>query len=389
MDLDGQRRKVYLDNAATTRVADEVISAMLPYFKDDFANPSSIHEEGRRALTAINNARKQIASVIGCVPDEIYFTSGGTESDNWAIKGAARLMKNKGKHIITSKIEHHAVLNSLKTLEEEGYDVTYLDVNESGFVCADDVKNAIRKDTVLISVMYANNETGAIQPVKAIGEIAKKHGILFHTDAVQAFGHIPIDVNDMNIDLLSFSGHKFNAPKGTGGLYIRHGVLLPRMIDGGEQEKEKRSGTENVPAIAGMGTAAEIARAEMRMESARIERLREKLIAGILNSVPDCVRNTPEQNSLPGIANISVKYVTGEALVLMLSLRDICASAGAACTSHCNTPSHVLSAMGFDSARVQGAVRFSLDRYTTDEDIDILLDIFPNIVSQLRTISCL
>ena len=378
---------IYVDNAATTRISDEVFEAMLPYLKGSFANPSSYHSAGRDVREAIENARRTVASAIGCDADEIYFTSGGSESDNWAVKGAARAMKHRGKHIITSKIEHHAVLNSLKTLEEEGFEVTYLNVNGDGFVSVSDLEKAIRPDTALITVMYANNETGAVQPIAEIGETAKRHGVPFHTDAVQAFGHLPINVKNDGLDMLSLSGHKFNAPKGVGALYVKRGIVLHCLIDGGNQENGKRGGTENAAAIIGMGAAAEIAVKNMAAESARLEKLREKLIRGLLEKIPGCRRNTPEKNALPNIANISVGFAEGEALVLMLDLKGIYASSGSACMSGSGDPSHVLLAMGLDSKTAHGAVRFSFDRYTTEEETDKIIEVFPQITEKLRKLS--
>ncbi|MBO4392501.1 MAG: cysteine desulfurase, partial [Clostridia bacterium] len=289
--------------------------------------------------------------------------------------------------IITSKIEHHAVLNTLKSLEKDGFEITYLDVDRNGFVSPESLEKAIRPDTALITVMFANNETGAVQPTDEIGKIAKKHGVLFHSDAVQAFGHLPINVKKTNIDMLSFSGHKFNGPKGVGGLYIKRGVMLPNLIYGGKQENGRRAGTENAAAIVGMGAAAEIAAKEMKTESARLETLREKLICGLLSGIDGCVRNTPEKNSLPGIANVSLPFAEGEALVLMLDLKGITASSGSACMSGSKDPSHVRTAMGLDEKTAHGAVRFSFDRYTTEKDIDTILGVFPDIAKKLRDLS--
>ncbi len=380
-------KKVYADNAATTRISDEALLAMLPYLKDNFANPSSYHSAGREVRLAVENARQQTASVIACDKDELYFTSGGTESNNWAIKGAAYLKKNMGKHIITSKIEHHAVLNPLKSLEKDGFEISYIDVDKNGFVSVEALEKAIRPDTVLITVMFANNETGAIQPVEEIGQIAKDHGILFHTDAVSAFCHIPINVNTMNIDMLSFSGHKFNAPKGVGGLYIKRGIVLPCLIDGGNQENSKRGGTENAAGIIAMGEAAKNAAAEMQKEAERLSELREKLLLGLFDKIPGIIRNTPEKNTLPGTVNVSIPFCEGEALVLMLDLKGVYASSGSACMSGSKDPSHVLTAMGLDEKAAHGAVRFSFDRYTAEEDINIILDVFPEAVRKLRAVS--
>lgn len=378
--------RIYADNAATTRISDEVLAAMTPFLKENFANPSSYHSAGREVRAAIEIARKKIASVISCEADEIYFTSGGSESDSWAIMGAARLSGAK-KHIITSKTEHHAVLNTLKSLEKDGFEITYLDVDRMGFVSPEALEKAIRRDTALITVMFANNETGAVQPTDEIGRIAKKHGVIFHTDAVQAFGHLPVNVKGSHIDMLSFSGHKFNAPKGAGGLYVKRGIVLPNLIYGGNQENGRRGGTENAAAIVGMGTAAEIAAKEMETESVRLKKLREKLLCGLSAGIDGCVRNTPDKNSLPGIANVSIPFAEGEALVLMLDIKGITASSGSACMSGSKKPSHVLTAMGLDEKTAHGAVRFSFDRYTTEKDIDTILNVFPDIAKKLRDLS--
>jgi cysteine desulfurase len=380
-------KTIYADNASSTRIADEVINAMMPYLKDKFANPSSYHSAGREVRLAVEEARRQIASVIACDSDEIYFTSGGTESDNWAIKGAARLCAAKGKHVITSKIEHHAVLRSVKALEREGFEITYLETDEYGFISPESLEKAIRPDTVLVSVMFANNETGAIQPIEKLAKTAKKHGILFHTDAVQAFGHIPINVKELDIDLLSFSGHKFNGPKGIGGLYIKRGVSLPVLIDGGNQENGRRGGTENAPAAIGMGEAARLAAKDMALQKERLELLRDRLIGGLAEKIPECIINTPPRNALPGIVNVSIGVAEGEALVLMLDLKGIFASSGSACMSGSKDPSHVLTAMGRDEKTAHGAVRFSFDRYTSQEDIDTILAVFPETVNKIRSVT--
>ncbi len=379
--------RIYTDNAATTKVSQEVLSAMLPYFTEAYGNPNSLHAAGREVRLAIDHAREQVANAIGCDAGEIYFTAGGSESDNWAIKGVARRYGKKGKHIITSKIEHHAVLHSLAALEKDGFEVTYLDVDDKGFVSVEDVENAIRPDTILITIMFANNEIGSVQPIEEIGKIAKAHGVLFHTDAVQAVGHMPINVKAMNIDMLSMSGHKFNASKGVGALYVRKGIVLPNLIDGGSQEKGRRAGTENSAAIIGMGVAIENAVKTMAEDSARIEKLREKLLCGLMEKIPYCRRNTPETNTLPGIANLSIRFVEGESMLLMLDMKGICASSGSACTSGSLDPSHVMLAIGLDHGTAHGSIRFSLDRYNTEEEIDYILDVFPGIVERLREMS--
>jgi len=379
--------RIYADNAATTKVDDEVLSAMLPYFTEQYGNPNSIHSAGREVRVAVDKAREQVSKAINCEPGELYFTAGGSESDNWAIKGVAHRYAKKGKHIITTKIEHHAVLHSLAALEKEGYEVTYLDVDEGGFVTAEQVEKAIRPDTVLITIMFANNEIGTIEPIAEIGEVAKKHGVLFHTDAVQAVGHVHIDVKAMNIDMLSMSGHKFHSSKGVGALYIKKGIILPNLIDGGSQEKGRRAGTENAPAIIGMGKAIEKAVATLDEDIAYVSRLRDKLLDGISASIPYCRRNTPKTNILPGIANVSVRFVEGESVLLMLDLKGICASSGSACTSGSLDPSHVMLAIGLDHGTAHGSIRFSLDKYNTEEEIDYILEVFPKIVEKLREMS--
>ncbi len=379
--------RIYTDNAATTKVSKEVLDAMLPYFTEHYGNPNSLHTAGREVRMAVDAAREKVAAAIGCDPSEIYFTAGGSESDNWAIKGAAHRYAKKGRHIITSKIEHHAVLHSLASLEKEGFEVTYLDVDEKGFVSPEDVEKAIRPDTILITVMFANNEIGSVQPVEEIAKIAKEHNVLFHTDAVQAVGHLPINVREMKIDMLSMSGHKFNSPKGVGALYVKRGIILPNLIDGGNQERGRRAGTENTASIVGMGVAIENAVKNMAEESARLEKLREKLLNGLMERIPYCKRNTPETNTLPGIANLSVRFIEGESMLLMLDMRGICASSGSACTSGSLDPSHVLLAIGLDHGTAHGSIRFSLDRYNTEEEIDYILEVFPSIVERLREMS--
>ncbi len=379
--------RIYADNAATTRTDERVVGKMLPFFTEIYGNPSSVHQAGLDARKAVAEARAQVAAAINCDPSEIYFTAGGSESDNWAIKETAKKLAKKGKHIISSKIEHHAVLHSLDALKKEGWEITLLDVDEGGFVNPADLEKAIRPDTVLVTVMTANNEIGSVQPVAELGRIAHEHGVLFHTDAVQAIGHIPVDVKAMNIDMLSMSAHKFNAPKGIGALYIRKGLVMPNLIDGGGQEKGKRAGTENTPGIVGMGEAITIACREMKENSEKLSYLRDKLINGLVQRIP-CVKvNTPDHDSLPGIANISVRYIEGESMLLMMDLHGICASSGSACTSGSLDPSHVLLAIGLNAETAHGSIRFSLDKYNTEQEVDYILDTFPGIVQKLRDMS--
>jgi len=379
--------KIYADNAATTRVDEEVLQAMMLYFTQDFGNPSSIYEMGRNAQKTINEARKQLAEIINCDAGELFYTSGGTESINWAIKSVAKKYAKKGKHIITSKIEHHAVLHSLESLVKDGFEVTYLDVDNMGFISLDELEKSIRKDTILITVMTANNEIGTIQPVEQIGEIAKKHGVLFHTDAVQAFGHIEIDVKKMNIDLLSISGHKFNAPKGIGALYMRKGLYLPAYLDGGGQENHRRSGTENVAFIVGMSLAAKKASERMKENNDHLNKLKERLIDGILSNIPYSRLNSPREKVLSGVTNFSIEFIEGESLLLMLDLRGICASSGSACTSGSLDPSHVLLAIGLIHEVAHGSLRISFDHSNTMEDVEQILKILPEVVSRLREMS--
>lgn len=376
--------RVYADNAATTRTDPEILEKMIPVFTETYGNPSSIHTAGREAFFVLKEARDRTAKALGALPDEIYFTSGGTEADNWAILGTAKKYAAKGKHIISSAIEHHAVLH---TLEKGDFDVTYLPVNEEGFVFCEDLENAIREDTVLVTVMMANNEIGAIQPIKKLAEIAHQHNVLFHTDAVQAVGHIPLDVKELGVDMLSLSGHKFNAPKGIGALYVRKGLVLPNLMQGGAQEKGKRPGTENVPGAYGMSLALEKAVANLPETTGRLCAMRDKLIDGILSSIPHCRRNSPTHDCLPGLVNVSVKYLEGESILLMLDMNGICASSGSACTSGSLDPSHVLLALGLDHETAHGSVRFSLNHSNTEEEVDYILEKFPQIITRLREMS--
>ena len=381
--------RIYLDNAATTAVSPEVLTAMLPYFTECYGNPSSIHSTGRDAHKAVDAARRQVAAAINADPAEIYFTAGGSESDNWAIKGTAFAKRDKGNHIITTAIEHHAVLHTCQWLEKQGFEVTYLPVDENGLVSVEDVEKAITDKTILISIMAANNEIGTIEPIAEIGALARSKGILFHTDAVQAVGAIPLDVKAMNIDMLSMSGHKFHGPKGIGALYIRKGVRLDTLIAGGAQERGKRAGTENLPGIVGIGKAIEIATRDMEANAARMTALRDKLIHGILESIPDVRLNGHPTRRLPNNVNVSVRYIEGEALLLRLDLAGIAGSSGSACTSGSLDPSHVLLAIGLPHEIAHGSLRLTLGTDTTEADIDEVLDKLPGIVKNLRDMSVL
>lgn len=379
--------RIYLDNAATTRVRPEVAAEMMPILTEVYGNASSVHSFGREAKKALEKARSQVAAAIGAKKEEIYFTAGGSESDNWAIKGLAHALRKKGTHLITTAIEHHAVLHTCQALEKEGFEVTYLPVDEYGLVTPEQVEAAIRPDTILVSVMMANNEIGTIEPVAEIGAVCKKHGVLFHTDAVQAIGHVPVDVKAMNIDLLSLSGHKFYAPKGVGALYIRTGVRPLNLIDGGAQERNRRAGTENLPAIVGMGKAIELICAEMEEDGRRLTALRDKLIAGILEKIPESRLNGHPTRRLPGNVNVSIRYIEGEALLLSLDMAGIAASSGSACTSGSLDPSHVLLAIGLPHEIAHGSLRLSLGHETTEEEIDRVLEELPRIVERLRAMS--
>ena len=379
--------RIYLDNAATTAVSPEVLEAMLPYFTQCFGNPSSIHSTGRDARRVVDAARRQVAAAIGAQPQEIYFTAGGSESDNWAIKGTAFAKRSKGNHIITSAIEHHAVLHTCAWLEKQGFEVTYLPVDEFGRVRVEDVEKAITDKTILITIMAANNEIGTIQPIAEIGKLAHDKGILFHTDAVQAIGAMPIDVNAMHIDMLSMSGHKFHGPKGIGALYIRKGVKIDQYLHGGAQERGQRAGTENLAGIVGMGKAIEIATQHLEENVARLTVLRDKLIDGILAEIPDVRLNGHRTQRLPNNVNVSVRYVEGEALLLRLDLAGIAGSSGSACTSGSLDPSHVLLAIGLPHEIAHGSLRLSLGTDTTEAEIDEVLDKLPGIVKNLRDMS--
>lgn len=378
---------IYLDHAATTPVKPEVLAAMLPYFTEHYGNPSSVYKIAQRNRKAIDDARAVVAEHLGAQPNEIFFTSGGTEADNWAIKGMAEAFKEKGNHIITTNIEHHAVLHPCQYLEKHGYEVTYLEVDPDGLVSAEQVEAAIRPETILITIMYANNEIGTIMPIAEIGAVAKKHGIVFHTDAVQAVGHLPIDVHAQNIDLLSLSGHKFYGPKGTGALYVRRGLKLPPLLHGGGQERNRRAGTENVPGIVGLAKALDLACQDMEAKNAKIKALRDYLIDGIKARIPYCRLNGHREKRLPNNVNFSFEFIEGESLLLLLDMEGIAASSGSACTSGSLDPSHVLLALGLPHEQAHGSVRFTLGENNTREEMDVVLAKLPAFVERLRSMS--
>lgn len=380
-------RFVYLDNAATTKTAPEVVEAMLPYFTEHYGNPSSVYSFASKNKEVITKQREIIADVLGASANEIYFTAGGSESDNWALKATAEAYKDKGNHIITTKIEHHAILHTAEYLEKQGFEVTYLDVDENGIVKLDELKKAIRPTTILISIMFANNEIGTIQPIKEIGEIAKEHGILFHTDAVQAFGQIPVNVDECHIDMLSASGHKLNGPKGIGFLYIRKGVKIRSFVHGGAQERKRRAGTENVPGIVGFGTAVKLAVDTMKERTDREIQLRDYMIERISEEIPYAKLNGDAKKRLPNNVNFSFRFIEGESLLIMLDMKGICASSGSACTSGSLDPSHVLLAIGLPHEIAHGSLRMTLSEETTKEDIDYVIDNLKDIVSKLRSMS--
>ncbi len=382
-----KRHVIYLDNAATTRTAPEAVEAMLPYFSEQYGNPSSIYSVGCAAKEAVIKARETIASTLGAKTNEIYFTGGGSEADNWALVGVAEAYAEKGKHIITSKIEHHAVLHTCQYLEKRGYEVTYLDVDENGIVKPEEVERAIRPDTILISVMFANNEIGTLQPVREIGEIAKRHKTLFHTDAVQAYGHVPIQVDELHIDLLSASGHKFHGPKGIGFLYLRAGVKMRAFLHGGQQERGRRAGTENVPGIVGLGRAAQLAFSRMEENGAREKELRDYLIGRMEKEVPYCRLNGDRERRLSNNVNFSFRFVEGESLLIMLDMKGICASSGSACTSGSLDPSHVLLAIGLPHEIAHGSLRLTVSAENTREEMDETVDAVKEIVAKLRDMS--
>ena len=378
---------IYLDNAATTKVAPEVVEAMLPYFTENYGNPSSVYGFAAKNKEAITKQREIIANALGASKEEIYFTAGGSESDNWALKATAEAYKTKGNHIITTKIEHHAILHTAEYLAKQGYEITFLDVDEDGMVKIDELKAAIRPTTILISVMFANNEIGTIQPIREIGAIAKENGILFHTDAVQAFGQVPINVDDYHIDMLSASGHKLNGPKGIGFLYIRKGLKLRSFVHGGGQERKRRAGTENVPGIIGIGTATDRAMRTMKERTARETELRDYLIERILDEVPYTRLNGHPSKRLPNNANFSFRFIEGESLLIMLDMKGICGSSGSACTSGSLDPSHVLLAIGLPHEIAHGSLRLTLSEDTTREEIDYVVESVKEIVARLRSIS--
>ena len=380
-------KKIYFDHNATTPVHEEVFEAMLPFLKDDWGNPSSIHWAGRGPRKAVDEAREKVAALLNCGPAEIIFTGSGSESDNHAIKGLAWANRNKGNHIITSKVEHPAVINSCKQLAKEGFDITYLNVDSGGIVDLDELKKAVTPKTILITVMYANNETGVVSPVNEIGAVAKERGVAFHTDAVQAVGKLPLDLRKLNVDLLSLSGHKLYGPKGIAALFVKKGVRLVPLISGGHHERNRRGGTENVPGIVGLGKAAEIALRDMEKETAHILALRTRLEKGMAERIPHISINGHPEKRLPNTANISFEFVEGESLLLNLDMKGIAASSGSACTSGSLEPSHVLVAMGIPVELTHGSVRFSLGRANTAEEIDYLLEIMPPIVERMRSMS--
>ena len=381
------KKLIYLDNAATTKTSEEVVAAMLPYFTEYYGNPSSVYEFASESKKAVSNARRTIAETLGAQENEIYFTAGGSEADNWALKATAEAYQSKGKHIITTKIEHHAILHTAEYLEKRGFEITYIGVDENGVVKVDELEKSIRPDTILISVMFANNEIGTIQPIKEIGEIAKKHGVLFHTDAVQAYGQLPINVDELHIDMLSSSGHKLNGPKGIGFLYIRKGVKIRSFVHGGAQERKRRAGTENVPGIVGYGKAAEIAAKTMKERTAKEIELRDHLIDRVLAEVPYTRLNGHRTNRLPNNANFSFQFVEGESLLILLDNNGICASSGSACTSGSLDPSHVLLAIGLPHEIAHGSLRLTLSAETTMEDIDFVVDCIKQIIERLRSMS--
>lgn len=376
--------RIYLDNASTTAVSAEVLEVMLPFFTETYGNASSIHGTGREAARALDKARKQVAGALGAQAREIYFTAGGSESDNWAIKGAAFANREKGNHIITTSVEHHAVLHTCAALEQQGFRVTYLQVDRTGRIDPEQVREAITDQTVLISVMAANNEIGTLEPIREIGELAKEKGILFHTDAVQAVGAIPLNMSELPVDMMSLSGHKFHGPKGVGVLYVRSGTRLDPLIHGGAQERGQRGGTENLPGIVGLGKALELAVAGMKENAARMTLLRERLISGILEQIPDATLNGHPTERLANNVNISFPGIEGEALLLRLDLAGIAASGGSACTSGSVDPSHVLLATGLSEEAANGSIRLTLGTDTTEQEIEEVLEVLPAIVKDLR-----
>ena len=378
---------IYLDNAATTKTAPEVVDAMLPYFSEYYGNASTIYSLGAESKKAMDHARQTIADSLGAKPEEIYFTAGGSESDNWALKATAEAYASKGKHIITTKIEHHAILHTCEYLEKRGFEITYLNVDRDGLISLDELKAAIRPDTILISVMFANNEIGTIEPIAEIGEIAKEHGVLFHTDAVQAYAQVPINVDEMHIDMLSASGHKLNGPKGIGFLYIRKGVKIRSFVHGGAQERSRRAGTENIPGIVGLGAAVERAMRIMDTKTRKEIELRDYLIGRLENEIPHCWLNGHRTKRLPNNINFSFLFIEGESMLIMLYMKGICASSGSACTSGSLDPSHVLLAIGLKHEEAHGSLRLTLSEESTKEEMDIVAEEVKKIVQRLRDMS--
>ena len=378
---------IYLDNAATTKTAPEVVDAMLPYFSEYYGNASTIYSLGAESKKAMDHARQTIADSLGAKPEEIYFTAGGSESDNWALKATAEAYASKGKHIITTKIEHHAILHTCEYLEKRGFEITYLNVDRDGLISLDELKAAIRPDTILISVMFANNEIGTIEPIAEIGEIAKEHGVLFHTDAVQAYAQVPINVDEMHIDMLSASGHKLNGPKGIGFLYIRKGVKIRSFVHGGAQERSRRAGTENIPGIVGLGAAVERAMRIMDSKTRKEIELRAYLIGRLENEIPHCWLNGHRTKRLPNNINFSFLFIEGESMLIMLDMKGICASSGSACTSGSLDPSHVLLAIGLKHEEAHGSLRLTLSEDSTKEEMDIVAEEVKKIVQRLRDMS--
>lgn len=376
-----------MDYSATTYVKPEVLEEMMPYFTEKFGNPSSFYGISRETKRAIDKAREQVASTLKCLPEEIYFTGGGSEADNWAIKGIATAHRKKGNHIITTKIEHHALLHSCEFLEKFGYEVTYLDVDKEGFINLEELRNAITDRTILVSIMFANNEIGTIQPIKEIGEICREKKVLFHTDAVQAVGNVPIDVKEMNIDLLSLAGHKVYGPKGIGALYIRKGVRIDNLIHGGAQERNRRAGTENIASIVGIGKAMEIAENNLKEHTEKLTKLRDRLIDGLLK-IPYTTLNGPRgEKRLPGNVNVRFQFIEGESILLSLDFKGVCASSGSACTSGALDPSHVLLSIGVPHELAHGSLRLTLGEDSTEEDVDYVIEVLPPIIQRLRDMS--